>query len=182
MTDKELLKKIIENFENDNIDFENAKKEIELITNKEINEYTLRNYYSWTNLENFCDLLAEKPIENWGEINDERAKKLISELLSEDLPENIFDKNTEALEKRYGKIGTTKRTEFEIKAKAFAIGEVIKEERHLAKLTQEQLAEKTGTKKSFISRIENGHSDIQLSTLYRLLENGLGRKISLTIS
>ena len=103
MTDKELLKKIIENFENDNIDFESAKKEIELITNKEINEYTLRNYYSWTNLENFCDLLAEKPIENWGEINDERAKKLISELLSEDLPENIFDKNTEALEKRYGK-------------------------------------------------------------------------------
>ena len=45
MTDKELLKKIIENFENDNIDFENAKKEIELITNKEINEYTLRNSF-----------------------------------------------------------------------------------------------------------------------------------------
>jgi transcriptional regulator with XRE-family HTH domain len=48
-------------------------------------------------------------------------------------------------------------------------------------MTQEQLAEKTGTKKSFISRIENGHSDIQLSTLYKLLEYGLGRKISLTI-
>jgi HTH-type transcriptional regulator/antitoxin HipB len=89
---------------------------------------------------------------------------------------------SEHLEKQYGKIGTEKRTEFEIKAKAFAIGEIIREERHLAKLTQEQLAEKTGTKKSFISRIENGHSDIQLSTLYRLLENGLGRKISLTIS
>lgn len=96
------------------------------------------------------------------------------------------NKNTttfsEHLDKRYGKIGTIKRTEFEIKAKAFAIGEVIKEERHLAKLTQEQLALRTGTKKSFISRIENGHSDIQLSTLYRLLETGLGRKISLTIS
>lgn len=89
---------------------------------------------------------------------------------------------SEHLEDRYGKIGTKKRTEFEIKAKAFAIGEVIKEERRLSKLTQEQLAEKTGTKKSFISRIENGHSDIQLSTLYRLFENGLGRKISLTIS
>ena len=89
---------------------------------------------------------------------------------------------SEHLEKQYGKIGTVRRTEFEIKAKAFAIGEVIKEERRLANLTQEQLAEKTGTKKSFISRIENGHSDIQLSTLYRLLENGLGRKVSLTIS
>lgn len=87
----------------------------------------------------------------------------------------------EHLDKRYGEIGSLKRAEFEIKAKAFAIGEVIKEERKLAKMTQEQLAEKTGTKKSFISRIENGHSDIQLSTLYRILEIGLGRKISLSI-
>jgi ribosome-binding protein aMBF1 (putative translation factor) len=87
----------------------------------------------------------------------------------------------EHLDNRYGPIGSKKRTEFEIKAKAFAIGEIIKEERHLAHMTQEQLAEKTGTKKSFISRIENGHSDIQLSTLYRLIELGLGRTISLTI-
>ena len=87
----------------------------------------------------------------------------------------------EHLDNRYGKIGTSKRTDFEIKAKAFAIGEVIKQERRLASMTQEQLAEKTGTKKSFISRIENGHSDIQLSTLYKLLEYGLGRKITLTI-
>ncbi len=85
------------------------------------------------------------------------------------------------LDKQYGKSGSLKRTEFEIKAKAFAIGELIREERHLAKMTQEQLAEKTGTKKSFISRIENGHSDIQLSTLYRLLEIGLGRKLTFTI-
>ena len=87
----------------------------------------------------------------------------------------------EHLDKRYGRIGTAKRAEFEIKAKAFAIGEVIREERRLASMTQEQLAEKTGTKKSFISRIENGHSDIQLSTLYKLSERGLGRKVSLTI-
>jgi ribosome-binding protein aMBF1 (putative translation factor) len=87
----------------------------------------------------------------------------------------------EHLESQYGPIGSEKRTNFEIKAKAFAIGEIIKEERHLAKMTQEQLAQKTGTKKSFISRIENGHSDIQLSTLYKILETGLGRKISLTI-
>jgi transcriptional regulator with XRE-family HTH domain len=48
-------------------------------------------------------------------------------------------------------------------------------------MTQEQLAIKTGTKKSFISRIENGKSDIQLSTLFRILELGLGKKISLKI-
>lgn len=86
----------------------------------------------------------------------------------------------EHLDKKYGKIGTQKRTDFEIKAKAFAIGEIIKEERRLASMTQEQLAEKTGTKKSFISRIENGHSDIQLSTLYKIFEIGLGRTVSLT--
>ncbi len=85
------------------------------------------------------------------------------------------------LEERYGKLGTQKRTDFEIKAKAFAIGEVLKEERRLASMTQEQLAEKTGTRKSFISRIENGHSDIQLSTLYRIFEQGLGKPVRLFI-
>ena len=95
------------------------------------------------------------------------------------------NKNTKTfsqhLEKRYGKTGSETRTDFEIKAKAFAIGELIKEERKLANLTQEQLAAKIGAKKSFISRIENGHSDIQLSTLFKLIEFGLGRKINLTI-
>ncbi len=87
----------------------------------------------------------------------------------------------EHLTKRYGKRGTEKRTEFEIKAKAFLIGEVIKEERLFAKLTQEQLADKIGAKKSFISRIENGKTDIQLSTLYRLIEQGLNKKLELSI-
>jgi hypothetical protein len=44
---------------------------------------------------------------------------------------------TEHLDKRYGIIGTKKRTDFEIKAKSFAIGELIREERKLAQLTQE---------------------------------------------
>ena len=87
----------------------------------------------------------------------------------------------EHLSKRYGNAGSVERTNFEIKAKAFAIGELIKDERKSAKLTQQQLADKTGTKKSFISRIENGHSDIQLSTLFKLIEIGLGRKVSLNI-
>lgn len=84
-------------------------------------------------------------------------------------------------DKVYGKPGSVKRTRFEIKARAFAIGEILKEERRLAKMTQDELAERSGTKKSFISRIENGHTDIQLSTLYRLIEIGLGRKVKLTI-
>jgi len=87
----------------------------------------------------------------------------------------------EYLDESYGKVGTKTRTDFDIKAEAFAIGEIIKEERRLAKMTQEELAKRTGTRKSFISRIENGHSDIQLSTLYKLIEQGLGKKISLSI-
>jgi len=87
----------------------------------------------------------------------------------------------EHLDSRYGPPGSEDRINFEIKAKAFAIGEIIRDARKEAKITQEQLAQRTGTKKSFISRIENGHSDIQLSTLYRLLEIGLGKKVNLTI-
>jgi HTH-type transcriptional regulator / antitoxin HipB len=87
----------------------------------------------------------------------------------------------EHLDQRYGKVGTVKRIDFEIKAKAFAIGEILREARKDAHLTQEQLAIKTGTRKSFISRIENGHSDIQLSTLYRLVEIGFGKQITFTI-
>lgn len=87
----------------------------------------------------------------------------------------------EHLDQRYGKIGTKDRTDFEIKARAFAIGEILRDERKHAKMTQEQLARKTGTRKSFISRIENGHSDIQLSTLYILVELGFGKKVNFTI-
>ena len=87
----------------------------------------------------------------------------------------------EHLEKRYGKIGTPKRNEFERKSKTFMIGELIKEQRRNAKLTQEALARKSGTKKSYISRIENGQSDIQLTTLFKIIEQGLGRKLTLTI-
>lgn len=85
------------------------------------------------------------------------------------------------LDKKYGLHGSTTRTEFEMKAQTFILGELLKEEREKANLTQAEMAEKTGTKKSYISRIENGRADIQLSTLYRLIEQGLNRKLELSI-
>ena len=57
----------------------------------------------------------------------------------------------------------------------------MKEARVEANLTQEALAEKTGTKKSYISRIERGLSDIQLSTFHKLVEMGLGRRLLIAI-
>ena len=86
----------------------------------------------------------------------------------------------ELLDAEYGPRGTEAREEFETRAEAFCLAECLKEQRRLAGLTQEQLAAKIGTKKSYISKIENGHADVQLSTLFRIF-NGLGKRVSLTV-
>lgn len=88
----------------------------------------------------------------------------------------------ELLDVQYGKIGSPKRENFEAKAQYFVISETLKDARRKANLTQEQLANKVGTKKSYISRLENGKCDIQLATLYRIFEEGLGRRVSLIIA
>ena len=87
----------------------------------------------------------------------------------------------ELLDIKYGKLGTDKRDKFEVKAKSFVVGEMIKEARREAHLTQDALAKKTGTKKSYISRLENGKIDIQISTLFKIFEKGLGKKIGFTM-
>jgi len=87
----------------------------------------------------------------------------------------------ELLDIKYGKIGSKRRDDYEEQAQYYVISEMLKEARKEAKLTQEQLAEKVGTKKSYISRLENGKCDVQLSTLYRLFEFGLGRQVNLLI-
>lgn len=84
------------------------------------------------------------------------------------------------IEREHGKIGTESRNKYEESAQMFIVSEMLKEARKEAKLTQEQLAEKAGTKKSYISRIENARGDIQLSTLIRIFEKGLNKKIGLT--
>jgi ribosome-binding protein aMBF1 (putative translation factor) len=88
----------------------------------------------------------------------------------------------ELLDIKYGKTGTTERTEFELKSRAFMIGEMLKEARKQARMSQEDLAKKTGTKKSYISRLENGKIDVQLSTFFRIVEEGLGRHVNLTLT
>ena len=87
----------------------------------------------------------------------------------------------ELLDIKYGKIGTPKREKYEEKANYFVICQMLKEARKEANITQEELAEKIGTQKSYISRLENGKCDIQLSTLFKIFETGLGRQVRLTI-
>lgn len=86
----------------------------------------------------------------------------------------------ELLDVQYGKVGTPERDEFDKETQAFCLAATLKEERLRAGLTQEQLSERIGTKKTYISRLENGKADVQLNTLFRIFE-GLGRRVSLTI-
>jgi HTH-type transcriptional regulator/antitoxin HipB len=85
------------------------------------------------------------------------------------------------LDEKYGKKGNTERDKFDADSLAFRLGVMLKEARVEANLTQEELAEKTGTKKSYISRIERGLSDIQISTYYKLIEIGLGKHLNISI-
>ncbi|XZF13738.1 helix-turn-helix domain-containing protein [Chitinophagaceae bacterium MMS25-I14] len=87
----------------------------------------------------------------------------------------------EFVEKKYGQPGTASRNAFEEKAQMFLIAEMLRDARLEAGLTQQQLAEKVGTKKTYISRLENGKGDIQLSTLFRIFEEGLGRRVNIFI-
>ncbi len=84
------------------------------------------------------------------------------------------------IEKKYGKKGTKTRNEFDEGFEAFKIGVLIQEARKKQHLTQKELAEKVGTTKSYISRIENNASDIRLSTLIRIIRDGLGGNLNLS--
>jgi HTH-type transcriptional regulator / antitoxin HipB len=85
------------------------------------------------------------------------------------------------LDKKYGKSGTSTREKYEQEFEAFKIGVLIQEARKKQHLTQEQLAEKVGTTKNYISRIENNASDIRLSTLMRIIRDGLGGHLKLSV-
>jgi len=85
------------------------------------------------------------------------------------------------LEEQYGKKGTLPRQKFEEEFETFRIGVLIQEARKKQNLTQQELAEKVGTTKSYISRIENNASDIRLSTLMRIIREGLGGHLKLSL-
>jgi HTH-type transcriptional regulator / antitoxin HipB len=87
----------------------------------------------------------------------------------------------EHLDQQYGKKGTANRDKFEEGFEAFKLGVMIQGLRKEQGLTQEQLAEKCGTTKTYISRIENNASDIRLSTLMRIIHEGLGGHLRLSV-
>ncbi|ASB50352.1 helix-turn-helix domain-containing protein [Alkalitalea saponilacus] len=98
---------------------------------------------------------------------------------------NKINKNltsfTDHLNQQYGERGSVEREKFEEGFEAFKLGVMLQEMRKEKGLTQEQLAEKCGTTKTYISRIENNASDIRLSTLMRIFREGFGKHLRLSV-
>ena len=88
---------------------------------------------------------------------------------------------TELIDYKYGKRGNKKREQWEQGFEAFKLGVLLEEARLKLGMTQEELAKKSGTNKSYISRIENNASDIRLSTLMRIIQDGLGGQLKLSV-
>jgi DNA-binding XRE family transcriptional regulator len=84
-------------------------------------------------------------------------------------------------QKNYGKPGTRERDELDSGYEAFKIGALIHDARIEMGMTQEQLAEKVGTTKSYISKIENNLKEARISTLQKIIELGFGGRLELNI-
>lgn len=84
-------------------------------------------------------------------------------------------------DKNYGKRGNVQREQLKAGYENFKIGALIHEARLEKGLTQEQLAEKVGTTKSYISKIENDIKEVRISTLQRIIVLGLGGQLQLSI-
>jgi len=83
--------------------------------------------------------------------------------------------------KHYGEKGTRKRVESDKGFENFKIGVMLQQARLKKGMTQEQLAKKVGTTKSYISKIENDVKEVRISSLERIVEIGLGGKLELKL-
>lgn len=95
------------------------------------------------------------------------------------------NKNLKSLDQfidaKIGKRGSEKREKFETEYDAFKLGVLIKQARVGQGLTQEQLAELAGTNKSYISKLERNLKDIRFSTLQKIINEGLGGHLDISI-
>jgi DNA-binding XRE family transcriptional regulator len=81
----------------------------------------------------------------------------------------------------YGEKGTERRDNLEREAESFKIGLLLKKARESRHMTQEELGQLVDKKRTYISRVENNGSNITLSTLFDIVEKGLGGKVSISI-
>ena len=84
----------------------------------------------------------------------------------------------EVLDGLYGAVGTPERENFRREAYAYCVGQLIHDTRKQEKVTQEVLAKRVGTDKSYISKVEKGVIEPGASMFYRIIE-ALGMKIEI---
>lgn len=88
---------------------------------------------------------------------------------------------SEFIDEKAGRKGTKKREKYEREFEAFKLGVLIQEARQEKGLTQEQLAALAGTNKSYISKLEKDLKDVRFSTLQRIIKDGLGGQLQISI-
>jgi phage-related protein/DNA-binding XRE family transcriptional regulator len=86
------------------------------------------------------------------------------------------------IDREMGKVGSETREEFENEYDTFKLGVLIQQAREKKGLTQEQLAQLAGTNKSYISKLERNLKDIRFSTLQRIINEGLGGHLNISIN
>ena len=94
---------------------------------------------------------------------------------------NILKTLDQFVDEQYGKKGTIKRDKFEEGFESFKLGFLLQQARLEKGLTQEELAEKCGTNKGYISKLETNIKEVRISTLQKIVEIGLGGHLELSI-
>jgi DNA-binding XRE family transcriptional regulator len=88
---------------------------------------------------------------------------------------------SEIKDRVYGKEGTERRDNLDREVESFRIGLLLKKARESRNMTQEELGQLIDKKRTYISRVENNGSNITLSTLFDIVEKGLGGKVNISI-
>lgn len=103
MDKKEELKVVIQDYERGKENEQHTLEKIKQLTGQDCTGAEVRGYRSYTCLDTFCEGLITEPITDWANITDDRALLLITEILNNITKDHIIHRNSEALEKRYGK-------------------------------------------------------------------------------
>ena len=81
----------------------------------------------------------------------------------------------------FGDVGSSTRDSFNQEYEAFKLGYLIKQARKKKGMTQQALAQKIGSTKSYISLLENDVEEVRLSTLQKLISEGLGGTVQIKV-
>jgi ribosome-binding protein aMBF1 (putative translation factor) len=88
---------------------------------------------------------------------------------------------TQLKDEVYGKKGTSRRDALDREVESLKIGLLIRQARESKNMTQEDLGKVISKKRSYISRVENDGSNMNLKTLFEIVEKGLGGKVNIAI-